>query len=531
MSADNKIESIVIVGGGTAGWLTAAYLNRALGSQVKITVVESKAIGRIGVGEATVSSWRITMKWLGFEDEDWMHRCNGSYKTAIKFANWNEAPTPGKPDEYFYHPFFDWTENLSKPFAAPYFRGRGEGVSITHYWMKAQLEGRNKEHFARAAFPTPTLCDLQRSPRQIGNSNYEYNTAYHIDALVVGDFLREVVSKRGGVEAIYEDVEAATQDERGFIRSVKTKQGREVFGDFFIDCTGFRGLLINGVLGSKFHSDNAALLCDSAVAMPAKTDPEKNGINPYTTARTATAGWMWLIPLMHRDGCGYVYSSAFQNKNDAEAEIRGYLGERAADSPSNHIKMRVGRNERMWDKNCVAIGLSGCFIEPLESTTIFLIEYALANLLTLFPGKDCAPAHANRFNTTMKSMYEEIRDFIVMHYAIAKRNDSAFWKAVKHEATIPETLKPKLAFFEQSLPILDEFTNQVFRERSYTCMLSGMNHLPKKSYPMLDFIGTKEGDQKLEEIKRNTSRLVELLPTHYDYLKWLYANSRTEIPQ
>ena len=530
MSTDNRIKSIVVVGGGTAGWLTAAYLNRALGTQVKITVVESKAIGRIGVGEATVSSWRITMKWLGFEDEDWMHRCNGSYKTAIKFSNWNHAPRPGERDEYFYHPFFDWSENLSKPFAAPYFRGRGEGVSITHYWMKAQLEGRNKEHFARAAFPTPTLCDLQRSPRQVGNSTYEYNTAYHLDAFLVGDFLRDVVMKRGGVEVIYEDVEAATQDERGFIRSVKTKQGSEVFGDLFVDCTGFRGLLINGVLKSKFHSHNDYLLCDSAVAMPAKTDPEKDGINPYTLARTQTAGWLWRIPLMHRDGCGYVYSSKFQNKTDAEQEIRGYLGDRCKDSPSNHIKMRVGCNERIWDKNCVAVGLSGCFVEPLESTTIFLIEYALANLLTLFPDKDCDQALSNRFNTTMQSMYTEIRDFIVMHYAIAKRNDTDFWKAVKNEAIIPDTLKPKLDFFKESLPILDEFTNQVFRERSYTCLLSGMNHLPKKSYPLLDFIGTKEGDQKLEEIRRNTARLVELLPSHYEYLKWLYANSRTEIP-
>ncbi len=527
--ADNRIKSIVVVGGGTAGWLTAAYLNRALGTQVKITVVESKLIGRIGVGEATVSSWRITMKWLGFDDEDWMHRCNGSYKTAIKFENWNRAPIAGQPDEYFYHPFFDWVENLSKPFAAPYFRGRGEGISVIHYWMKRYLEG-HREHFARAAFPTPTLCDLQRSPRQIGNTNYEYNTAYHLDAFLVGDFLRDVVLKRGGVELIYDDVESATQDERGFIKSVKTKQGREIAGDFFVDCTGFRALLINGTLKSRFVSENPSLLCDSAVAMPAKTDPEKNGINPYTLARTATSGWMWVIPLFHRDGCGYVYSSPFPNKDSAEAEIRGYLGARAQDSPANHIRMRVGRNERIWDKNCVAIGLSGCFIEPLESTTIFLIEYALANFLTLFPDKECSPARADKFNLVMKGMYEEIRDFIIMHYSLAHRDDTAFWKAVKQDAVIPESLRTKLAFFEESLPILDEFTNLVFRERSYTCILSGMNRMPKKGLPLLDFIGAKEGYEKLEEIKRNTARLVELLPGHYEYLKWLYANSRTELP-
>jgi hypothetical protein len=525
----NKIQSIVVVGGGTAGWLTAAYLNRALGSQVKITVIESKAIGRIGVGEATVSSWRITMKFLGFDDEDWMHRCGGTYKTAIKFINWNRGPVAGQPDEYFYHPFFDWNENLTKPFAAPYFRGRGEGISITHYWMQKYLEG-NKEHFAKVAFPTPTLCDLQRSPRKPGDPTYEYNTAYHIDALVIGDFLRDVVLERGGAELIYDDVETATQDDRGFIKSVITKQGREVHGDFFIDCTGFRGLLINQVLKSPFVSENASLLCDSAVAMPAKTNPEKDGINPYTIARTATAGWMWVIPLFHRDSCGYVYSSPFQSKEDAEKEIRGYLGPRSDDSPSNHIRMRVGRNERIWDKNCVAIGLSGCFIEPLESTTIFLIEYALANFLTLFPDKDCSPVRANRFNTVMKDMYNEIRDFIIMHYCLAGRNDTPFWKAVK-TAVIPDSLAPKLAFFEESLPILDEFTNLVFKERSYTCILSGLNRVPKKGYPLLDHIGAHHGDVRLDEIKRHTARLVETLPGHYDYIKWLYANSRQELPK
>ena len=530
-TANTRIQSIVVVGGGTAGWLTAAYLNRALGDKVKITVIESRNIGRIGVGEATVSSWRITMKYLGFDDEDWMKRCNGTYKTAIKFANWNRAPEPGQPDEYFYHPFFDWVENLSKPkaFHDPCFRGRGEGISIIHYWMKQYLEGR-REHFARVAFPTPTLCDLQRSPRQVGSSAYEYNTAYHLDAFLVGDFLRDVVLKRGGVELVYDDVEGATQDERGFIRSVKTKGGREVFGDFFVDCTGFRGLLINGVLKSKFHSDNASLLCDSAVAMPARTDPERNGINPYTIARTATSGWMWIIPLFHRNGCGYVYSSAFQSADRAEAEIRGYLGDSVADSPSNHIRMRVGRNDRIWDKNCVAIGLSGCFIEPLESTTIFLIEYALANFLFLFPDKQCPPSRADKFNMIMKGMYDEIRDFIVMHYYLANRDDSPFWKAVKHEATIPESLKARLAFFDHSLPLLDEFTNLVFRERSYTCILSGMNRVPDRYLPLLDFVGTQEGEEKIEEIRRKTARLVEILPQHYDYLKWLYAQSRSELP-
>jgi tryptophan 6-halogenase len=379
MSGDNRVQSIVIVGGGTAGWLSAAYLNRALGKKVKITVIESKTIGRIGVGEATVSSWRITMQYLGFTDEDWMHRAGATYKTAIKFINWNREPIAGKPDEYFYHPFFDWVEDLPKPFSSPYFRGRGEGVSITHYWLKRFQEGQTKEHFARVAFPTPTLCDLKRSPRMKDSTSYEYNTAYHMDAQLVADFLRDVVIERGA-EVLYDDVETATQDERGYLRSVKTKGGKEVLGDLFVDCTGFRGLLINQVLKVPFISENSSLLCNAAVAMPRKTDPEKDGINPFTIARTGTSGWKWVIPLFHRDGCGYVYSNNFQSKDSAEKELREYLGPGADDSPANHIQMRVGRNERLWEKNVVAVGLSGCFIEPLESTTIFLIEYALANL-------------------------------------------------------------------------------------------------------------------------------------------------------
>jgi flavin-dependent dehydrogenase len=527
LSSGNKIKSVVIVGGGTAGWLTAAYLNRALGNQVKITVIESKTIGRIGVGEATVSSFRITMQFLGFKDEDWMHRCNATYKTAIKFSNWNSEPKPGKPDEYFYHPFFDWNENLPKPYAAPFFRGRGEGISVTHYWLKQYLEG-NQEHFAKVAFPTPTLCDLQRSPRMKGSTDYEYNTAYHLDAQLVADFLRDVVIERG-VEVLYDDVEAATQDERGYIASVKTKSGKEVKGEFFVDCTGFRGLLINQVLKVPFISENSSLLCDSAVAMPAKTNPEKDGINPYTIARTATSGWMWTIPLFHRDGCGYVYSKAFQGKDDAEKELRGYLGPRSDDSPANHINMRVGRNEKLWEKNVVAIGLSGCFIEPLESTTIFLIEYAIANFLVLFPDADFSPVRAQRFNKVMTEMFNEIRDFIILHYYLANRQESPFWKEVKKSTLVPDSLKEKLEFFEESLPLLDEFSNLVFKERSYTCILSGMNRLPKKTLPTLEFVGTKEGYERLDEIKRNTARLAEKLPGHYEYIKWLYENSNKNV--
>jgi tryptophan halogenase len=520
----NRIESIVIVGGGTAGWLSAAYLNRALGPGVKITVVESPTIQRIGVGEATVSTLRYTMAFLGLADEDWMPHCNATYKTAIRFADWNRPPTEGAPPDHYDHPFFERREDLVKPFGMGYFPERGEGISICHYWHARHLAG-DREPFASACFSGPAICDARLSPREIGSRDYALFTAYHLDAFLVGDFLRDLSVARG-VEHVRDDVIDVTLDECGFIASVSTRGGRTIEGQLFLDCTGFRGLLINGALKVPFVSEGRSLLCDSAVAMPAAHHPPERGLAPFTTSTARGAGWIWEIPLYHRYGTGYVYSSRFESPEGAERELRTFLGGRADDSPANHLNMRVGRNARMWEKNCVAVGLSGCFVEPLESTTIFLIEYTLANLVTYFPDKRFAAPRAEQFNRTMQDMFEEIRDFIILHYVLANRRETPFWKAVHEETLIPDSLKEKLAYLGECLPMLDHFSNFVFRERSYTCVLAGLGKLPPSPLPLLAHLDPRLGEERFAEARRKTADLVSRLPGHREYLSWMYERAR-----
>jgi tryptophan halogenase len=514
------IRSILIVGGGSAGWLSAAYLNRALGDSVQITVVESKNIPRIGVGEATVSTLRFTMAFLGLADEDWMPHCNATYKTAIQYVNWNRPPTKDGARDAFYHPFFERNEELIKPPGLPYFPERGEGISIIHYWLRRHLAG-NPEPFSYAAFPGARLCDAQRSPRFKERQEYEVPSAYHLDASLLGAFLSKLAVSRG-VRHLVDDVVDVQLDARGFIQDVTTKDSGNLSADLFLDCSGFRSLLLGAALQEPFHSEGKSLLCDSAVAMNARNDPETTGIDPFTKATAARSGWMWEIPLFHRFGSGYVYCSRFASSDAAEAELRQHLGARGAELPANHIKMRPGRHERLWVNNCVAVGLAGGFIEPLESTTIFLIEFTLANLLTFFPDRGFGAGNRGKFNRTVIAMYEEIRDFIVLHYVLANRTDTDFWRTVHAETVIPETLRANLEYFADNFPVSEQFTNWVFRERSYACILSGLGRLPKRPYPLLHHLKDADVEQRFAAIRKRTDALVEALPDHYQYLRHMY---------
>jgi glycine/D-amino acid oxidase-like deaminating enzyme len=520
-NCDEPIRSILIVGGGTAGWLSAAYLQRALGDGVRITLVESPTIGRIGVGEATVSTLRMTMKFLGLDDEDWMPACNATYKTAIKFRQWRQPPETG--DDHFYHPFFERHEDVVRPFGVPYFPERGEGVSLVHYWHKERLRG-DTTPFAYAAMPGPAICDARKAPRHIGDPAYHIHAAYHLDAHLLAGFLTELCGRRGVVRIAANVAHVELGDDR-HIRAVVTTDGARLEADLFLDCTGFRSLLLEGALGEPFRSEGQSLLCDRAVALYRRTDAARDGIAPYTSATAARCGWIWEIPLYHRFGTGYVYSSRFCSEADAEAELRAHLGPACDGFTANHIKMRPGRHRAQWVGNCVAVGLSGSFVEPLESTTIFLIEYTLAHLVQLFPDRRFAPARLRRFNETMDAMYEEIRDFIVLHYVLAGRNETPFWQAVHAETVIPPSLQRTLEFLDESLPITEQFTSFVFRERSYTCLLDGLDRLPRHASPLLEHLGDHLGLERLAALRERTKTLVSGLPDHHEYLTDMYRRA------
>ncbi len=314
----------------------------------------------------------------------------------------------------------------------------------------------------------------------------------------------------------------ARLDERGFIRNLASRQHGTFDGDLFIDCSGFHGLLINRTLGEPFISYAKYLPCDRAVAMQVTySEDSARRIDPYTTATALGSGWVWNTPLSTRSGNGYVYASDFIDPGEAEAELRRHLGERAAGLEARHLKMRVGKTRMPWVKNCVSIGLSSGFVEPLESTGIFLIETALEHLLHNFPTKRCHPAIAANFNRLMAEQYDEIRDFLVMHYCLTQRDDTPFWKSNKHHEHIPDRLQQRLELWREIWPNNKVALGPLFPDYSYTCILAGMGVFPKHPLPALTYRDPAVCGQTLDAVRQDADRLVSVLPDHEEFLQVL----------
>ncbi len=520
--SNEPIRSVLVVGGGTAGWLSATYLQRALGATVKVTLIESKTIGRIGVGEATVSTLRYTLQFLGFEEHDWMPHVGAAYKLAVRFENWNKPPSEG--GDIFYHPFFERNEPVVNPLPA-YMPEVGEGVSLMHYWHRRQLAG-DEQPYAYAVFPGPAICDARKAPGFKDSRVLEIPAAYHLDAFKMQTFLTAKATERG-VEHVVDDVLEVLLDERGYISGLRTAERGVISADLYIDCSGFRSVLLGKALGEPFDSAAKSLWCDSAVATRPKN--AAGDLEPYTNARASEAGWMWNIPLYHRSGTGYVYCSRYKSKDEAEREIRDYLGARADDDTHvAHLRFTPGRYRRAMVKNCVGIGLAANFIEPLESTTIFLIEYALANLITYLPDRDFAEARAARYNSIVGQMFDEVRDFIILHFWGCNRRDTPFWRDLVEQIEIPPSLAEHLAFFEVNLPAGERFRNFAFRERSYACLLAGLGKLPKHTYPLIAHFDGTAADRAFAEIRSRTQDLVARLPGQREYLEHMYRKVGVE---
>lgn len=515
---------VVIVGGGTAGWMTAAYLAKTLTRDLKITVIESPQINRIGVGEATFSTIRLFFEVLGLSEEDWMPTCQATYKLAIKFVDWNRERRP------FFHPFQRY-ETVG-------------GYSVAEWWLKLL---RTTAPVDYSCFVVPALCDAGRSPRYLDGTTFcdkyerhlrsadsrvtslqhlqlQYPYAYHFDAQLVADFLADL-ARRNGVAHFRDDIVGVERSENGFIRAVVGRERGPVAGDLFVDCTGFRGLLINQALKEPFTSFASCLLCDSAVAMQVPSDAAVEGINPYTTATALSSGWVWDIPLLGRKGTGYVYSSAFQSADAAERELREHLGRRAVGCKASHIKMRIGRNQRSWVKNCVAIGLSSGFVEPLESTGIFFIQHGVEELVNHFPGRQWREETVRSYNQTVGQCIDGIRDFLTLHYLASTREDTPFWRATKHDIVPSDGLRERLALWRTRLP-----TNKTidpgyhgFESYSYSAMLLGLGQVPEASLPVLDHMHDAAAYAMFDQLRERAHMLVSTLPSQYEYLQSVAA--------
>lgn len=508
------VKSVVVLGGGTAGWLAACYLQRAFPKNLSITLVESKAVGRIGVGEATVPTMRTTLDFLGFKDEEWVPVCKAGFKNAIRFENWKNGPE--KPDVY-YHPFHHQRSNMLDIYGLSYFMGTEARVPLSHFWLRDKLSGRAVDDFAFATSPNPRLCETRKAPKELGTPSAALNYAYHFDAALFAGFLAEKGRERG-VHHVLGDFDHAERDERGFLKSIHLKDGRKVDGDLFLDCTGFRSLLIDGVFQEKFLSQSQYLLCDSAIGTQISyTDPEKE-FNPYTSAIAREFGWQWKIPLQHRYGTGYVFSSKHIDRKKAEAQLREFVGpEKFENAPLFQIDIRVGYHPRVWTKNCIAMGLAGSFLEPLESTSIFMTEFQLFQLVKHFPDLSMAPGLVAQYNRKFEECFLEIRDFIVMHYVLSKRNDTPFWRDATSRERIPPSLQEKLELFRERFPLDSDFRQHLFSAYNYTCILAGLDFLPEKPLASLAYLEQDTSAEIFQNVRKQTEELVAKLPEirHY----------------
>ncbi|MGW1677366.1 tryptophan halogenase family protein [Saccharopolyspora sp. NPDC002376] len=514
-------RSVVIVGGGTAGWMTASYLKAAFGERLSVTLVESKNVPTIGVGEASFSTIRHFFAYLGLEETDWMAECHATYKLAIRFDNWRAE------GHHFYHPF-------ERPRIV-------EGVSLTDWW----LHKRPSADFDQDCSVIAALCEAERSPRffegtlmerdlvedgsdravrsTMAEQTTQFPYAYQFDAALLARLLTRYGTDRG-VRHVLDDVVETTVDDRGDIKHVRTAENGDLAGDLFIDCTGFRGLLINQRLDVPFVSYQDTLPNDRAVALRVPVDAAQHGFGPYTRASAQAAGWIWTIPLFGRIGTGYVYASDYCIPEEAERTLRAYVGPAADDVSANHIRMRIGRSENSWVNNCVAIGLSSGFVEPLESTGIFFIQNAVEQLVKHFPGGPDDDRLRKSYNRQVANVMDGVREFLALHYYAAKRNDNQYWWDAKTRE-LPDALAARIEQWQAKLPDPDTVFPYYhgFEPYSYAAMLLGLGGLETRSLPGLALMDDIAATKELRLIRDQAKSLVERLPSHYDYVAHLHG--------
>lgn len=527
---NKPIKRIVILGGGSAGWMSACYLGKYLQGSVSITLLEAPTLPRIGVGEATVPNLqKVFFDQLGIDEDEWMPECNASFKMAIKYINWKTAgrATPGprniddRPD-YFYHPFGLLPEQDRFP--------------LSHYWLQKKSASLTDQEFVYACFKEPPILDANLAPRWLDGTRAT-NYAWHFDAARLAEYLGRIATKRLGVKHVNGEMQEVELDERGYITALKTKDGRTLEADLFIDCSGFRGLLINKAMNEPFIDMSDYLLCDSAVATAIPHDDAQHGVEPFTSAIAMDAGWTWRIPMLGRFGSGYVYSSRFVERDEATKDFCGLWGLDPAATELNQIRFRVGRNRRAWVKNCVGIGLSSCFVEPLESSGLYFIYASLYQLAKYFPDMDFNPVLTDRFNREIESMFDDTRDFIQMHYYFSPRNDTPFWRANK-ELQLSDSMLEKIDLYQAGIPVNQPVTSvdtyygnfeaelrNFWTNGSYYCILTGLGLVPDSPPPAL--LHRQDSIQRAEslflEVGKQQRELVETLPTNYQFLRKIHG--------
>ncbi|MGR8920629.1 MAG: tryptophan halogenase family protein [Gammaproteobacteria bacterium] len=458
-------KKILIVGGGTAGWMTAALFAHAWGERgIEITLLESKSIGIIGVGEGSTPKMRRFFDRLGVSEAEWMPACNATYKCGIRFPDWSTR----KGFRSYYHPFF--TEK--------------DDMTVRAFFQNASVRNRNFDVHGHpdAFFISNWLAKQKRAP--IGNEATDYTTdyAYHFDATGIGSFLCDY-SVRRGVRHLFDTVSEVRQHENGDIRSVVTAEHGEIEADFFVDCTGFASVLMGKTLGVPFHSYADILFNDRAVALPTPLDDDGT-LPSQTVSRALKFGWVWKIPLTNRFGNGYVYSSRYTDEESAERELREHLGLEDADVEARHLKMRVGRTDRVWANNCLAVGLSQGFIEPLEATALMVVQDTVETFMQRFEQGGFTPRFRADVNEKVNLIFDGIKNYIFMHYKLNSRDDTDYWRDNRNNENMSDDVARILETWDKGGDLLAELRSQasrlVYSPTSWFCILAGMGRFPRK---------------------------------------------------
>jgi tryptophan halogenase len=515
-ASPSKVGKIAIIGGGSAGWMTASYLKKALPA-IEIVLIEATEIPVIGVGEATIFALNYFLRFLQLREADWMPACKASYKYAIRFDNWYQR------GEQYWHPFeilptYDSKQHLARHWhalnavkASPRHRNR----LYNDCFLGIDLIRRNRI-FRQPGAPdhAPDVCDFEVN----GGRHEQYlSYAFHFDAGLFGEYLKSAVSLPNGVRHVIDEVNGVDLGPDGSIASLSLKSGDEIQADLFIDCTGFRAQLIDKTMQEPFDSYADVLICDKAIAMQVPYEDRHSELRPYTTATALSSGWVWNTPLQHRMGTGYVYCSQFKDRDAAETEYRDHLGqERVKDQSCRHLDLRVGKHRRTWVKNCVAIGLSAGFVEPLESTGIHFIHHGVGMLADALEGCVYDDQRIADYNLSVTAQMEDTREFLTLHYALTNRQDSDFWKHAKFDVTPRGILPELLERTRKAFPVDD--VGPLFTPSSWVCILNGMNHVPKSGSLALDARTARSQEALLHGLSRARKKFEGILWNHEDYL-------------
>ncbi len=504
-----QINEIVIVGGGTSGWMTAAALSNQFEHLLKkqsisITLIESDDIGTVGVGEATLPHLRFFNQKLGIDEREFMSATKATYKLGIEFCHWAQL------GDCYMHAFGEYGK-------------RHQNIEFHQWWLRAKdlMLAKDITQYSMAAIAAKNNKFQHPKPDQ-NSMLSRFNYAYHIDAGLYAKFLRDYSHQRGVVRIEGKISQVKQAGDSGFIQSLCLDSGQIIDGDLFIDCSGFKGLLISESLKVKYHDWSHYLPCDSAQAVPSE---RPDTLITYTRASARSAGWQWRIPLQHRTGNGYVYCSSFCEDQHAQDELLMHLDGNPIREPIQ-LRFITGKRDKFWDKNVVSIGLSGGFMEPLESTSIYLIQEAIGNLIDLFPDADFSAELQNEFNRLMDEEFYHIRDFLIAHYHVNNRDDSDFWRYVRN-MQIPDTLAHKLSVFETQGHIVN-YGQGEFLAPSWLAVLIGQKLKIKHYHPSVDVLDTTELTNMMENIENDIYINAAAMKNHEDSLMSFLANKSSK---